>query len=71
MLGEREYATWLESIGRMGEGMTPEEYGAQLYKTRACVTCHTWTASKLVGPSFKGRFGRARDDDGWQAFHGG
>lgn len=52
VLGEREYAEWLESAGGMGEGMTPAEYGAQLYKNKACNTCHSIDGSKLVGPSF-------------------
>lgn len=58
VLGEREFATWLESSAGMGEGMSLEEFGAQLYKSRACVTCHTLDGTKLVGPSFKGVFGR-------------
>jgi len=29
------------------------EAGAQLYKSKICVTCHTLDGSKLVGPSFK------------------
>jgi cytochrome c oxidase subunit 2 len=58
VLGEREFATWLESSAGMGEGMSLEEFGAQLYKSRACVTCHTLDGVKLVGPSFKGVFGR-------------
>ena len=32
--------------------------GEQLYKARACVTCHTTDGSKLVGPSFKGLWGK-------------
>ncbi|MFT3839469.1 MAG: c-type cytochrome [Myxococcaceae bacterium] len=34
------------------------ELGAQLYKGRICVTCHTLDGSKLVGPSFKGLYGK-------------
>lgn len=57
VLGEREYNEWLESNAGGGEGMTPAEYGQQLYRSKACVTCHTIDGSRLVGPSFKGRFG--------------
>lgn len=34
------------------------EAGAQLYKSKICVTCHTLDGSKLVGPSFKGLYGK-------------
>lgn len=58
VVSEREFATWLESSSGMGEGLAPEEYGAQLYKSRACNTCHSIDGTKLVGPTFKGLFGR-------------
>ncbi len=57
VLGEREFSQWLEAGAGGGEGMSPAEYGAKLYKSKACVTCHTIDGSKLVGPSFKGVFG--------------
>jgi mono/diheme cytochrome c family protein len=34
------------------------EAGAALYKSKICVTCHTLDGSKLVGPSFKGLYGK-------------
>lgn len=34
------------------------ECGAGLYKQRICVTCHTTDGTKLVGPSFKGLWGK-------------
>jgi mono/diheme cytochrome c family protein len=34
------------------------EAGAQLYKSKICATCHTLDGSKLVGPSFKGLYGK-------------
>lgn len=33
-------------------------YGAQLYKAKGCNACHTIDGSKLVGPSFKGVYGK-------------
>ena len=57
VLSEREYNEWLESSASMGEGMTPVEYGEQLYRSKACVTCHSIDGSRMVGPSFKGRYG--------------
>jgi mono/diheme cytochrome c family protein len=34
------------------------EAGAKLYKLKACLGCHSVDGSKLVGPSFKGIYGR-------------
>ncbi len=34
------------------------KWGEQLYVSNACVTCHSRDGSKLVGPSFKGVYGR-------------
>ena len=34
------------------------ENGEKVYKGKTCVTCHSLDGSKLVGPSFKGLFGR-------------
>lgn len=33
-------------------------YGEQLYKAKGCNACHTIDGSKLVGPSFKGIYGK-------------
>ncbi|MBD3402814.1 cytochrome c oxidase subunit II [candidate division GN15 bacterium] len=52
VLGEREFTEWLEQAGGMGEGMTPAEFGEQLYTSKACNTCHSLDGSKVVGPSF-------------------
>ena len=54
---EREYADWLESSAVPEEGVAPAEYGARLYQSKACVTCHSIDGSVGTGPSFKGRFG--------------
>ena len=43
----------------MGTEMTPAELGKKLYNEKACVGCHTLDGSKLVGPSFKGVYGRS------------
>jgi len=57
---EREYNEWLESSAGAGEGMSLVDYGAQLYKSRACNTCHSIDGSAVVGPTFKGDFGGQR-----------
>lgn len=58
VVSETEFNKWVESSSGMGEGLSLEEFGAQLYKSKACITCHTLDGTKLVGPSFKGLFGR-------------
>jgi cytochrome c oxidase subunit 2 len=40
------------------EGKTMVEWGGDLYKKYTCNTCHSVDGSRLVGPSFKGLFGR-------------
>lgn len=39
--------------------MTPAERGRKYYNERLCITCHSLDGSKLVGPSFKGLYGRS------------
>lgn len=38
--------------------MTPVQRGEKLYSSKACNTCHTTTGQKLVGPTFKGIYGK-------------
>jgi cytochrome c oxidase subunit 2 len=55
---EREYNEWLEAGSMSGEGMTPAEFGAKLYTSKACITCHAVDSSNKVGPHLNGIFGR-------------
>jgi cytochrome c oxidase subunit 2 len=65
VLGEREYAEWLENSSVSGEGMTLAEYGAKLYVAKTCNTCHSIDGKAGNGPSFLNRFGRTITlDDG-------
>jgi mono/diheme cytochrome c family protein len=40
------------------------EIGASLYKAKGCNACHSLDGSKLVGPSFKGVWGRSEKTSG-------
>lgn len=53
VMPEDEFNTWYHTI-------TPvqELDGSQLLRVRGCVSCHTTDGSRLVGPSFKGVFGK-------------
>ncbi|MFC2150605.1 cytochrome c oxidase subunit II [Calditrichota bacterium] len=57
VVSDREYNEWLEDAAFSGEGMTPEDYGAKLYLSKACNTCHTVDGAAGNGPSFLGVFG--------------
>ncbi len=63
---EREFEEWVEAGAGGGEGIPPSEYGAQLYKAKACNTCHSVDGSRVVGPSFKADFGGSRIIEGGQ-----
>lgn len=41
------------------EGWTTAQKGEAIYKSAGCMTCHTTTGERLVGPTFKGIFGRS------------
>lgn len=51
------YDAWLAAVSDIFVGRTPQEVGELLYNTQGCVTCHTTTGAKLVGPSFKNVYG--------------
>lgn len=43
---------------RKKEELPPEILGKQIYENRGCKACHTIDGSRLVGPTFKGLFGK-------------
>lgn len=56
VMPESEFDVWLAK----SDGPLPgEAKGAVLYKSKGCVACHTTDGTPLVGPSFKGIFGRS------------
>ncbi len=57
VLSEREYEDWLTSSVMSGEGMNPAEFGAKLYVSKTCVTCHSTDGRAMNGPTFQGIFG--------------
>lgn len=54
---ERKYNDWLENGGDEGKNMPLAGFGAMLYASRGCQTCHSLDGSRGDGPSFKGVFG--------------
>jgi cytochrome c oxidase subunit 2 len=54
VIPELEYYAWLERSD-VPEGEHP---GLTIMKRNACISCHSLDGSKLIGPSFKGIYGR-------------
>lgn len=54
-----EAAAPVEEVAVDTSGMSPEQLGEQIYKTKLCASCHSLDGSNLVGPSFKGLWGRS------------
>lgn len=57
VVNDSTYNAWLESSTVLGEGLSLEEYGEQLYTAKACVTCHSLDGTIKEGPSFRGLYG--------------
>jgi len=53
VVSQQEFDAWLAKVEK-NTGMA----GLEIMKKNACVSCHTIDGSKLVGPSFKGLFGK-------------
>lgn len=51
---DAQYEQWLASTA----GISNEHPGLALLKQNACLTCHSQDGSKIIGPSFKGVFGK-------------
>lgn len=57
---EEEFENWLAENaggGSKPEDMPPAEWGEQLVQEYACNTCHSTDGSRLVGPTWQGKFG--------------
>ncbi len=54
VLPEEEYETWYKE--KLGKSDDPP--GLQILKQNACISCHSLDGSEIVGPTFKGLWGR-------------
>jgi len=55
------YEKWLDGIGEILKkeaAQNPVAYGEKLYTKQGCKTCHSVDGATLVGPSWKGLWGR-------------
>jgi cytochrome c oxidase subunit 2 len=64
VLPPAEYKEWEKRLGSMPEGLTPPQWGEQLFVKNGCPTCHgaggtgEIAGSKSPGPKLAGLFGR-------------
>ena len=56
IISESDFKLWLESLPVTGN--IPDAEGLTLIKNMGCVACHSLDGSKLVGPTFKGVYGK-------------
>lgn len=66
VVGESDFNAWLagkKEIGVVpaaakGAAVSGAAKGKELYRSKGCSACHSIDGSKLIGPSFKGLFGK-------------
>ena len=56
IVAEGDFAKWLDSLPATGN--IPDHEGLTLLKNTGCVACHSLDGAKLVGPTFKGVYGK-------------
>jgi len=59
VVNQPEYEKWVG--GDADAGLPPAERGAKLYTMKGCNACHSVDGSKLIGPSFKGIWGKQEE----------
>ncbi len=59
---EPEYLAWLNSVKDKGDVVSADQ-GKALYASKGCLACHSVDGSKIIGPSFKGLYGRKESTD--------
>ncbi len=69
VVSQEEFDEWLRDEGEKvaqiqqaadsGEGENLHILGESLSKSKGCVACHSTDGSKLIGPSYKGLYGKA------------
>lgn len=57
VMREQDYLNWLNTAAEASAELSSIEYGEQLYRTKACVTCHSIDGSANQGPTWQGVFG--------------
>jgi cytochrome c oxidase subunit 2 len=58
LAGEGEKVAQMKKVSASGEGENLHILGEALSKSKGCTACHSIDGSKLVGPSYKGIYGK-------------
>jgi len=58
VVSDTEFQDFLKAGDAAGAGLAPEIFGSDLFKSKACFTCHTTDGAPGTGPTFKGIFSR-------------
>jgi len=76
ILSSEDYQKWLDGVyvapakaasaaePAPARTMTMAENGAHLFRSKSCVTCHSVTGERMIGPSVKGLFGSVVELEG-------
>lgn len=59
VVSKPEFDKWL--VGDADAGLPPAERGKKLYTLKGCNACHSIDGAKVVGPTFKGIWGREEE----------
>jgi cytochrome c oxidase subunit II len=54
---QEEFDKFIKEGPKKPEGISDADWGKQLYRQNACITCHSVDGSKGTGPTWKGMFG--------------
>ncbi len=55
-----EFERWLQEAADWMVGLSPADAGAELYRRKGCVQCHSVDGSAGIGPTLKSSFGSPR-----------
>jgi len=58
VLSKTDYDAWYASASEGQAKLKAEDPGKALLTSKGCVACHSSNGTKLIGPSFKGLFGK-------------
>jgi cytochrome c oxidase subunit II len=57
VLSETDFEIWRKTQQAASVGLSGPELGRKLYTEKGCNACHSIDGSKIIGPTFKGRYG--------------
>jgi cytochrome c oxidase subunit 2 len=58
VVGKEEFRKWIDKTQNESNSLPPVELGKKLYSSKGCNACHHVTDQRLVGPGFKGLYGK-------------